>query len=171
MEPMYPTQSSSEDYIINNIAFDKNGHIWFGTKNVGAAQSFGDRWEYYLSPDYNIISNKITALTADNFGTIWVGHPGGYALANGLNYYDGSWQSLYILPDGSNVNSLFFDQKNRLWVGTNKGLLEKDGAVTTIYNYDNTGLNIINVSGVAEDKNGNIWIITSDAGLFELKHP
>ena len=171
MKPSYPTRSSSEDYLIDNIAFDKNSHIWFGTKKAGVAQSLGDVWELYTSPSSDIISNQITALTADNFGTIWIGHPGGYALANGLNYYDGAWQSLYILPDASSVNSLFFDKKNRLWVGTTKGLLEKDGSVTTLYNYDNTGLNITNVSGVAEDLDGNIWIITFESGLFRLKQP
>ena len=167
----YPIHSNSEDYLINNIAYGKNDHIWFGTKKAGVAQYLGEAWAYYISPSANIISNQITAMTADNTGTIWIGHPGGYALANGLNYYDGAWQSLYILPNASSVNSLFFDHKNRLWIGTNKGLLLKDGGTTALYNYNNSGLPIENISGIAEDHNGNIWFTTFDSGLFRLKQP
>jgi ligand-binding sensor domain-containing protein len=166
----YPTESNSSNNIISSTIFDKNSNIWIGTKNSGVAQFLEEKWEFYTSPS-NIISDQITALAVDNLGNIWVGHPGGYGLANGLSYYNGSWQTLYILPDGSSVNSLFADSKNRIWIGTNKGLVEKDGATAKLFNYDNTGLNIKNVSGAAEDKYGNIWITTSDAGLFKLKNP
>jgi ligand-binding sensor domain-containing protein len=170
MTPSYPILSNSDDYIINKVVLGSNSHVWIGTKNSGVAQFLGEEWLFYTYPS-DIISNQITALAADKSGNIWAGHPGGYALANGLSYYDGSWQTFYILPDGSSVNSLFVDSKNKLWIGTNKGLVEKDGAATKLFNYDNTGLNIKNVNGVEEDRDGNIWIITSDAGLFKLKKP
>ena len=170
MVPAYPTLSNSEDYIINKLVLGKKSHIWIGTKNSGIAQFLGEEWEFYTYPS-EIISNQVTALAADKSGNIWAGFPAGYALANGLSYYDGLWQTLYVLPDGSSVNSLFVDSKNRLWIGTNKGLVKKDGTTTKLFNYDNTGLNLKNVNGTDEDRYGNIWITTSDEGLFELKKP
>ena len=171
MVPSYPTLVNSDDFIVNHIVVGKNAHIWIGTKNGGIAQYMGEEWEFYNSQTTNIGSDQISAMTTDNYGNIWAGHPAGSVLATGLSFYNGTWQSYYILPDGSSVNSLFVDSKDRLWVGTNKGLFEKDGAATKLYNYDNTGLNIKNVNGAAEDKYGNIWITTSDAGLFKLKKP
>ena len=61
------------------------------------------------------------------------------------------------------------DDRDRLWVGTDNGLLKKDGASVIFYNYDITGLNLKNVSGAAVDKNGYIWITTYDSGLFRFR--
>ena len=143
-------------------------HIFIGTKNGGVAQRFGDQWIFYNTSNSNIYSNKITALAIDRSGIVWIG----YTLSDRLSYYDGTSWNLSIFTTTSSrykVNSIYVDNRNRLWVGTNNGLLKKDGASVIFYNYDNTGLNIKNVSGAVIDKNGYVWITTYDAGLFRFR--
>lgn len=169
MDVRYPTSSNSENDVIIATTIDKQNRTWVGTRGSGVAELLDVDWNYYTQQNSGISSNQITALAEDNSGNIWVGYPSGQALANGLSFYNGTWQKFYFLPNGANTNSLYVDSKNRLWVGTNKGLVEKDGDNITTFDFDNTGLNITNVNGVVEDKSGNIWITTSDAGLFKYK--
>lgn len=80
------------------------------------------------------------------------------------------------LPNPS-VNNIFIDSKNNVWVGTYDGGLVKmkgfdeNGKLPIIQKYRNEGKsgqlasNI--VLGVNEDKNGNIWVATSN-GLSKL---
>lgn len=155
--------------IITAIVHSKN-YLWIGTKKSGIAYYLVDEWKYITQTSSGVLSNSISTMTTDNSENIFVGYPAGTAIGNGISFYNGnSWQVYYILPSGASTNSLYVDSKNRLWVGTNKGLVEKDGETVTQFNFDNTGLNITNVSGAVEDKSGNIWITTSDAGLFKYK--
>jgi ligand-binding sensor domain-containing protein len=166
---LYPTSSNSQDYYITAIAFDKKNNIWVGTENRGLAYGYLD-WNYVTSSASAILSNRISAMASDNSGNIYVGYPAGAALANGISSYNGSsWQTYYILPNGASTDCIYVDPLNRMWVGTNNGLVEKDEENINTFNYDNTGLNITNVSGVTEDKYGNVWITTYDAGLLKYK--
>jgi len=162
----YPTTLSSTDFNITAMVYGSFNHLWIGMKNAGVAQRFGDEWEFYNSLNSNLSSDQVTSIVIDNLGIVWAGH----ASSDRLSYYDGtSWQSYYIFPNRYRVSSLYVDFRNRLWIGTNNGLIEKDGNTITFYNYDNSGLNINNVSGVAVDKNGYVWITTFDAGLFRYR--
>lgn len=162
----YPTSLTSPDFNITAMVYGSSDHLWIGTKNGGAAQRFGDEWEFYNTSNSKIYSNQITTLIIDHSGIIWAGH----ALSDRLSYYDGnSWQSYFIFPDRYKVNAFYVDSRNRLWIGTNHGFIEKDGNTIKFFNYDNSGLNINNVSGIAVDNNGYAWITTYDAGLFEYR--
>ena len=168
MDEYYPTSLSSSDFKITAMSYGTADHIWIGTQNGGVAQRFGDEWVFYNSSNSDIYSNKITALAIDHSGTVWIG----YSLSDRLSYYDGtSWKlSIFTTTAGRyRVNSIYVDDRDRLWVGTDNGLLKKEGASVVFYNYDNTGLNIKNVSGAAVDQNGYVWIATYDAGLFRFR--
>ena len=164
--PYYPTSLTSSDFNITAMAYGPSEHLWIGTKNGGVAQRFGDEWVFYNSTQNNLFSDQITALTIDNSGFTWIG----YASTDRLSYYDGtSWQSYYAFPNRYKINTLYVDNRNRLWAGTDHGLMKKDGAISTLYNYDNTGLNINNINGIVVDNNGYVWITTYDAGLFRFR--
>ena len=164
----YPTSLTSSDFNITAMAYGPNAHIFIGTQNGGAAQRFGDQWIFYNTSNSNIYSNQITALAVDHSGIVWIG----YSLSDRLSYYDGTSWNLSIFTTTSSrykVNSIYVDDRNRLWVGTDNGLLKKDGASVIFYNYDNTGLNMKNVSGAVVDQNGYVWITTYDEGLFRFR--
>ena len=168
MDEYYPTSLNSSDFDITAMMYGAADHIWIGTKNGEIAQRLGDEWIFYNSFNSSIYSNQITALAIDDLGTVWVG----YSSSDRLSYYDGtSWKpSIYTSTSARyKVNSIYVDAKERLWVGTNNGLLKIEGASIIFYNYDITGLNLKNVSGATVDKNGYIWITTYDSGLFRFR--
>ncbi len=167
---LYPVTFNSQDYYITGITLDKGGNFWAGTRNAGIYYNT-DTWHSITTSNSSVLlSDQITAITSDESGNILVGFPARSVLANGIASFNGSsWQTYYVLPNGATTNSLYVDSKNRVWIGTTKGLVEKDGSNVSTFNYDDTGLNIANVSGVITDKYGNIWITTYDAGLFEYK--
>ncbi len=168
LDEYYPTTLSSSDFNITAMIYGKDNHIFIGTQNGGAAQRFGDTWVFYTTFNKSVYSNQITAMAIDHSGTVWIG----YNLTDRLSYFDGStWLPAFITTGTIRykINSIYADERNRLWVGTDNGLLKKDGASVIFYNYDNTGLNIKNVSGAVVDQNGFVWITTYDAGLFRFR--
>jgi len=60
------------------------------------------------------------------------------------------------------INSFCLDQKNRLWIATDKGLNQfhfEDSSITTLYKSD--GLPDNKIFGILDDDEGNLWISTS----------
>lgn len=162
---------SVPDKIITALTVDNNDNLWVGMKNSGIARKTpSDLWVTFNQAGYKIISDNITALAASLSGQIWAGFDQNSVFGSGLSYFDGaSWNNVYPIPASSKTNAVFIDSKNNKWVATDQGLVKfSSPSSPTLFNYDNTGLNISNVTGIAEDSFGNIWITTS-TGLYEYK--
>jgi hypothetical protein len=156
---------------ITSLAIDAGNNIWAAMNNNGVAHGFSKKsWKFYNSASPGIFSNNITALAASSTGEVWAGFDNGAVFGNGLSYFDGTnWNKVYPIPASSRTNTIFIDKNNIKWVGTTQGIVKfSSPSNATIFNYDNTGLNITNVTGVSQDSHGVIWIATS-AGLFKYK--
>ncbi len=165
---------SVPDQIINSLTVDNNGNLWVGMNSFGVArQSVTGSWYYYTQTANQVISNSITAIASSSFGEIWVGFNKDNVFGSGLSYYNGSsWSNVYTIPASSKTNSIMIDHLNNKWIATDHGLVKFSAPTpssTTTFTFDNTGLNISNVTGVAEDSYGNIWITTNGGGLIEYK--
>jgi ligand-binding sensor domain-containing protein len=92
----------------------------------------------------------------------------------GVYKYNGKTFRNYNQKDGlSHIDisrkSILVDKLGKIWVGTHSGVYQYDPSADT-----NGGkcfslfplLKSINVAGIMEDKNGNIWIASSDQGVF-----
>ena len=156
---------------ITALAVDANNNIWAGFKNSGiGAWNSSNVWRYFTSFATNIINDNVTSLAISPNGEIWAGFDRGSIFGNGLSYFNGSrWNNVYPISVTSRTNIIFIDKNNIKWVGTNQGLVKfSSPSNATLYNYDNTGLNITNVTGIAQDSYGNTWIATG-SGLFKYK--
>ena len=130
---------------------------------------------YYLTPEFfntqhGLSSSKITCITKDDKGFIWIGTD------DGLNKYDGQSFTVYKTIDNDSTSlfsnhilSLFSDSRQRLWVGTSRGLQYYDPSTN---NFVNT---VLNLSGdltrhqcndVFEDSKGNMWFAISGLGVL-----
>ncbi len=164
-------KSSLPDNYITAVTIDKNNYIWAGTRSGGIAIYEGDTWQIYNFSNSNIFSDNVTAAATSPNGSVWFGFKPGVALGSGLSYFDGSiWNKSYVVPIGATTTKIFFDSKNGLWLGTDKGLVKSiDYSTSTLYNKDEVGLDLTNITGIAEDLNGNLWITTKSNGLIEYK--
>jgi len=138
-------------------------------------------WSQESYPKFDFVSITegiskvgIYSILQDDYGFIWIGTNG-----SGLYRYDGMEYKSYkhVLNDSTSLNSslvfsTYLDSKNRLWVGTEEGL--------NLYDRDHDRFigirlgdkgeidNVVSVSSLQEDNQGNLYIGGFEKGLFKL---
>ena len=164
--PMVP------DGHINCLICDNDQNLWVGMNSMGISIIKKDNTDWQLDNNNNshILNDNIRAFALSPSGSVWVGFGyNGYSC--GLSYYDGaSWHNIGFLPTYSQTNAIFIDKYNTKWVATNQGLVEiTSTSKVTTFNKATTNLPIDDVTGIAQDSKGNIWISTYGGGLVEYK--
>lgn len=148
---------------IKDLAVGPDGSLWVLSTNSIARLADG-RWQYWMngrgySTKYDYYFN---AMTIDRRGVAWA------AASSALIRFNGSkWRN--VLPRSlSQPQALVADAKNRLWVGTySKGLAMYDGKSWKTYTIKNSGLASNDVTSLAIDSAGRIWVAT-DWGISIL---
>jgi ligand-binding sensor domain-containing protein len=100
---------------IHFVAGSRDGSLWVGTYNRGAAHLEHGRFE----PVAGLLSPVIRAILEDREGNVWIGTRGG------LNRLRDGKLSAYTQKDGlagSDVLALAEDRQGRLWIGSSGGL-------------------------------------------------
>ena len=103
-----------------------------------------------------LLTSEANAIAQTDIGFIWIG---GYS---GLTRYDGTEFNHFDSTSGiSNVNCLYVDSKDRLWIGTNdSGVAVRQNAQFKFWGR-NEGLVSLSVRAICEDGMGNIIIATT----------
>lgn len=152
--------------VILGMTKDWNGNVWFATSDNGLVR-YDEKKARYISytTKHGVSSNSIRALFLDHSGKIWVSSD------NGIDIIDKGKFSKYskvnLLPS-KDINSIFEDDKNRIWIATNDaGIAIVSGdniqKITAI-----SGLISDRVLKVFDDKKNGYWVITT-SGLSLLK--
>ncbi len=155
-----------------SIFQDSKGNLWFGSLGEGVVRYDEKTLTYFSNPD-GFISNSVFAINEDKDGNMWFGTDQGvykydprqtvgktfrnYNQKDGLNHLDISRKSILV------------DKSGTVWVGTHGGVYRYDpeadskgGQSFSLFRL----LPPINVSGIMEDKAGNIWFASSNQGVF-----
>ncbi|MBD3373661.1 T9SS type A sorting domain-containing protein [candidate division KSB1 bacterium] len=131
----------------------------FLTVFINSAQA--QQWKNYTNGSF------VTALV-DNDTHIWIGTNGGL-----VKIEKDSNQKSFInransgLPNNF-INSLAFDKKGCLWIGTYSGLTSFDGQIWTHYNTTNSLLPSNYINELVVNKDNAIWLATKDAGIVRF---
>lgn len=185
--PSVATSLSSNH--VEQIAEDREGHLWVGTTNglnrLDSARQNFERIGARTNDPTSLSSNNIVALCRDRAGILWVGtYYGGvhkldpHGARFGQIHYDAGGQNGLPHP---NVQAIHQSRDGTLWLGTLGGGLTAisnlaDAAPKfTHYRHDPSNENSLSsnaVSSFCEDRDGILWIGTRNAGLnaFEPKH-
>ena len=134
----------------------RDGTVWAGTLNRGISRYRDGRFTTYAAGD-GLASNTVTSILEGSDGTMWFGTP------NGLRAFANDRWRAYTAKEGlasDQVNCLMQDSSGILWIGTAAGLsflsngdLRTPGNAPALHEP---------VFGIAQDKNGWLWISTSD---------
>lgn len=165
MAPDFDTTLVSQ--YIRSIFQDSKGNLWFGTIGDGVVRYDVKTLTYFSNPE-GFISTSVFAINEDKTGNLWFGTD------RGVYKYDGKTFRNYNEKEGlDHINisrkSILVDRSGRIWVGTHGGVYQYDPSA------DSKGgqcfslfplLPPINVAGIMEDKNGNIWFASSDKCVF-----
>lgn len=115
-----------------------------------------DRWEYFPGR-----KGPVLALYEDSDSHLWIGTP------HGVSKYDGSGFEDFTSQDGlvnDTVLTIIQDFEGDLWFGTPGGIsiLVENGFIniSTLAGFD------ANVSSLLEDEDDNVWIGTSNLGVW-----
>jgi len=152
---------------IRSIFQDSKGNLWFGTLGEGVVR-YDVKTLTYFSASEGFNSGSVHAISEDKKGNIWFGTD------KGIYRYDGKTFRNYNQKDGlshTNISrkGIVVDKSGTIWVGTQDGVFRYDSSA------DNKGglsfslfplLPPINVVGIMEDKNGNIWFASLEHGVF-----
>ncbi|OQP61463.1 hybrid sensor histidine kinase/response regulator [Niastella vici] len=159
---------------VNDIEKDKQGCFWFAQTGYGASRYNPAAHTVRRFPRQPVIPNTpdIVDMEADNAGNLWIMYSDGlleaYNTATEKKIYSNS--ALFKQP-GTLRYRLFADAENELWIYTQgypQGVfcLGKNNNLTH-YHRDAAFSRLNNnlVTGIQQDNNGNIWIITDHGGV------
>ncbi|UKN01146.1 SpoIIE family protein phosphatase [Paracrocinitomix mangrovi] len=167
--------NSSNGFINANVTslYQIDSVLWIGTATKGVYY-FDLRTNKMakLSWDYGSLQNRVNQITGDKYN-VWIATEGGLI----LYYPENGSTSLFDTESGLAHNSIQTVIKSRdgaIWMGTHSRY------VYAIQNMELTQFELTNageleVIDIAESKNGDIWIATSENGIFrktkdELSH-
>ena len=126
-----------------------------------------------LDIDNGLSDNQVNSFLKDKSGFMWIGTNGG------LNRFDGqTFKSFKYAPTNPNsiqnnfINKLFEDNNGDIWIGS-RGAFQVFDPRTEKFSTDNELLHknipipITNIADIFRDRNGNIWFVNSQTGLYQ----
>lgn len=155
---------------IRNMRSDGQ-YLWIATENGGLSRMnmFTEELTNFLYDKSNpntIINNSIWSVYKDRQGRIWAG-----SFSKGLCVLDVMEDKIQIydpsLADDL-VNVIFEDSKERLWIGTEDGLVLKDQSGSRRFRFDPKNKESISgnaIISIYEDSKHRIWIGVWDGGV------
>jgi signal transduction histidine kinase/ligand-binding sensor domain-containing protein len=147
---------------VQNLFEDREGNIWVVTPT--GLDSFREFAIVTSFVDQGLLSNSVLSVLGAKDGTVWIG------TGRGLNrWIDGHVTSPSTGTGGRGsltgrtVDSLFEDDRGRIWISAadETGYLENDQFIS-IASVPGS------VSSIAQDVQGNIWMVHQQQGLLRL---
>jgi signal transduction histidine kinase/ligand-binding sensor domain-containing protein len=145
--------AQSSIYVVHR---NRDGTVWAGTLSGGASRFTNGRFTTYTTKN-GLASNSVGAIEEGSDGTMWIATP------NGLNALSKDRWRVYTGRDGlppGNVNCLLEGATGVLWMGTSEGVAFLDSGQIHVPRDVPDALHEP-VFGVAEDRNGWLWIATA----------
>lgn len=155
----YETKSV-DGSIITALAKGENGSLWVGTRNGLVKFEDGD-FQVINNPELSNLN--VTSLFYDG-ERLWVG-----TSTKGLFAVDNNGTANFSSNHGllsDFVYSVFVDSKERVWVGTDRGvsMISSEG-IKGLDSFSNAPTGYVN--DFLEDQQGNVWLATRD-GLYRF---
>jgi signal transduction histidine kinase/ligand-binding sensor domain-containing protein/CheY-like chemotaxis protein len=162
-------ESSISDNFIRCIYEDASRKLWVGTSyglnSFNPVTNSFTRYKYSKKEDNSLSSNVISAIYALDADNLLLGTMGGGA--DILNTKTNSIK--HLTHDAKNggsissdtVNCIYRDSYKRIWLGTQKGLDSFDAGKQTFKTFGSG-----KITAITEDKQNNLWLGTTDAGLL-----
>jgi len=158
LQHLFPDETNGA--VVSSLLEDSKGRIWIGTVLKGLFCWENGTLKHI--PDASLDSRIIRSLAEDKQGRIWIG------TNIGLFSYDISAGVRAAKFPIYEISCMLVDHNGDLWVGTTeKGLFRGKNGVFTSSLHKTDGLTSDTVLALAEDREGSIWVGTSE-GLNQL---
>jgi signal transduction histidine kinase/ligand-binding sensor domain-containing protein/DNA-binding response OmpR family regulator len=148
--------------------------IFYGSTQIGTIINLDQ--EYIIdqvSISDGLVSNYVTKTVSDSNNLKYFATEGGISRYNGYSFKTFRPGNSY--PDllNENIETLFKDKDNHIWIGTKSGglsMLDVNQNKITDYNsiFDLNGKSPYRVISLNQDKRGHIWVGTWSNGIFVI---
>ncbi len=170
--------------IVNNeiweIYPDGEGNLWLATSNginrVGLKENVFEYFPVYSREKEDVIGIKVSDVCFDALKTYWVSTGNGMffsssEIKNQTAFTKAEWNSNLSIE---NINSIYIDSRNRIWIGSVAGLNIWDPASKKVYFPKTIGgpasrVASSYISNIIQGNNEDIWIGTWGGGLYNAK--
>lgn len=148
---------------INSFAEDADGAVWFGHASVAKVARWQSGRISEFSADEGVGPGVETFVRADTAGSIW------FSTKEACGLFDGN-RFRPVDPEGGERPVLAPSRAGGMWATRNKQLLRyrADGSREVVADISWIGRNS-SVSVLFEDRGGDLWIGTRNAGLFRYR--
>jgi ligand-binding sensor domain-containing protein len=145
---------------------DLNGALWLGTENSGLTRYYRGEFTTYTTQN-GLSSNVIRGVFGDQDGNVSV-----LSREKVMRWANGQFRhgAPHIFSIHVHCGQTVFHRNNRggVWCVSHSSLSRfVNGRLTSWTRQD--GLPSLNISAVAEDSKGTLWVATRDAGLVEIE--
>lgn len=177
ISPFSPTQKIKEFKLnsgesvddVQTIFNDHAGRIWLGTfgKGLIRIEYFGENGDFMETRFESIIAQDhlIRDIFEDNEHNIWIATFGGGLVQIYEKIFHQPFDENWLREQS--ITQLFRDSKGNVWLGIDKGIFRtSEYSKNGTFQYYHVGGN--QVSAIAEDKYGRIWVGTTTAGIYTL---
>ena len=148
----HPSDGISNDQMFASLV-DEDGDLWFGSM-AGGLSRYRQQTATYTSAD-GLLHDLVFSVIEDSGGHIWAG------TLSGVSRFDGSvwtsWGGGDVPILGTGGYDLLETSDGTIWVATNAGVARFDGRDWRSYTQED-GLTVEAVDGIAEDREGRIWV-------------
>lgn len=179
--------NNPNDIRVNNVVFDRTGNLWMTndlvTKSLKVLKT-NNQWQSYSLAEILPKLPNFGSLVIDKNNTKWM------ASRDGVFAFNENGGVFKVITEGSDegnlpsreVRTLAIDNRNQLWIGTNKGLR----VLSSIDRYNSEGQMNTNpiiileeevaqellfqqfITAIAVDGANNKWIGTANSGVFQF---
>ena len=165
----FPYNDELPSNSVQRIYHDKEGYMWFGTKD-GLCRFDGYRTKVFRSSSVShnkLTNNNIQCIVEDNQNHLWIGTIEGINILDKSNYSITPYNNSLIGRD--RINDLCVNKAGNIWIATSsRGIIRVDrNQKNHIYQFS-TKLGSIpsnRVSSIYQDKEGKIWVMFWKGGL------
>ncbi|MBL0009650.1 MAG: histidine kinase [Saprospiraceae bacterium] len=155
-----PFETNQMDKITSFAIFDEH-EIWIGTNAQGVwRHSIEDAFAKQLVGLQNFKQGQVSGLLSDVEGNIWIVMLEG-VLISGFRPFES------LTVDVPEIQTIYTDQKDQLWIGTKSGLFRVQENPTEQSKPIRVLSHIpLNITDMLEDRFHHLWIGTIDKGLY-----
>ena len=162
--------------VVSCFAEDERHNIWVGTKDGGLIYYYPERgYMNFFTPrrlDGNSISYHNIRSLLLNGDELWIGtYSRGLDVMNTTTRQVRNYQYISGAPNtisDNTVTALFKDREGTIYIGTAWGLDIYRPETDDFEQVSQLG-NQASISDIIEDSRGNIWVATSNMGIYRLK--
>ncbi len=159
---------------LNKIIQDKQGFLWFASRNGISRFDGNDFRVFNHDPDNSnsLADNFAYDLIESSSGHFWIGYWGG-----GVSKFDPkteTFQHFRHNPDNpntishNNIWSILEDHKGRIWFATDKGIDRLDEKGEQFTHFVPDPMHIKAITYLLEDHDGAIWASSFGGGLYRI---